>query len=188
VGVVVLVRHGETAWSASGQHTSVTDIDLTGRGAEQAAELGARLTGYRFGVVLSSPRLRARRTAELAGLTVSAIDEDLTEWDYGRYEGLTTAAIRTDRPDWSLWTDGAPEGESPAQVQARVDHLLARVRPLVADSDVALVAHGHILRVIGARWIGLPASGGGSLALDTASLSVLDHEHGTPVLGHWNLT
>jgi probable phosphoglycerate mutase len=188
VGVVVLVRHGETTWSASGQHTSITDLELTPRGEQQAADLRARLAGYRFGVVLSSPRTRARRTAELAGLTISAIDEDLAEWAYGRYEGLTSAQITAERPDWSLWTDGGPDGETPARVQARVDHLLARVRPLTADSDVALVAHGHILRVVGARWIGLPAAGGGLLGLDTASISVLGFERTQPVLAHWNLT
>jgi probable phosphoglycerate mutase len=188
VGVVVLVRHGETTWSASGQHTSTTELELTARGEQQAVDLRPRLAGYRFGLVLSSPRTRARRTAELAGLTVSAIDEDLAEWAYGRYEGLTSAQILAERPDWSLWTDGAPDGEAPAQVQARVEHLLARVRPLTEDGDVALVAHGHILRVVGARWVGLPTGAGALLGLDTASISVLGFERDQPVLAHWNLT
>ncbi len=188
MGDVVLIRHGETEWSAAGRHTSITDLDLTPRGEQQAAALADRLAGYRFGTVLTSPRLRARRTAELAGLPVTAVDDDLAEWAYGSYEGITTAQIAQQAPDWSLWTDGGPGGESPDQVGERVDRLLVRVRKLLDDpgGDVGLVAHGHILRVVGARWVGLPVSAGALLALDTASISVLSAEHEQAVLGHWN--
>src|SRR5262245_7150032 len=124
MGVVVLIRHGETTWSATGQHTSITDLDLTPRGEQQAVELGGRLRGERFAAVLCSPRRRAQRTAELARLPVTAVDDDLAEWDYGGYEGITTEQIRAQRPDWSLWTDGGPGGESPEQVAVRVDRLL----------------------------------------------------------------
>jgi broad specificity phosphatase PhoE len=187
MGDVVLVRHGETEWSANGRHTSTTDLELTPTGEEQAREIGTRLSGRTFAAVLSSPRRRARRTAEVAGLAVTAVDDDLAEWDYGSYEGLTTAQILTDRPDWSLWTDGGPGGESPDQITVRVDRLLARVRPLLSTGDVALVGHGHCLRVVAARWVGLPANGGALLKLDTATLSELGWEHGRPVVLHWNL-
>jgi probable phosphoglycerate mutase len=186
VGEVLLVRHGETEWSRDHRHTSVTDLALTHEGERQAKALAPVLARHRFAGVFSSPRQRARRTAELAGLTVTAIDDDLAEWNYGEYEGRTTAQIRRSRPDWSLWTDGAPGGESPAQISARIDRLLDRVRPLVAAGDVALVGHGHALRVVGARWIGLPPSAGGLLHLDTATLSTLGHEHGREAIMHWN--
>jgi broad specificity phosphatase PhoE len=186
VGETVLIRHGETEWSATGRHTSYTDIDLTPDGERQARELGARLAGRAFVTVLSSPRKRALRTAELAGLPVSDVDDDLVEWGYGEYEGLTTKQIRANRPDWTLWIDGCPGGESPEQVGARLDRVLARVRPLLATGDVGLVGHGHCLRVAGARWIGLPPSGGGLLRLDTATLSVLGFEHGRQVIRQWN--
>lgn len=183
---IVLVRHGQTEWSATGRHTSYTDIDLTPDGERQARNIGARLEGRDFAAVLCSPRRRAVRTAELAGLRVDAIADELAEWDYGRYEGITTVEIRKDRPDWDLWTDGCPDGESPEQIGARVDRLLERVQPLLADGDVALVAHGHSLRVVGARWIGEPAAAGGRLRLDTATLSVLGHEHERQVILEWN--
>jgi broad specificity phosphatase PhoE len=183
---IVLVRHGQTEWSAAGRHTSRTDVALTPAGEAQARTVGARLAGRRFAAIWCSPRQRAGRTAELAGLAVTAIDDDLAEWDYGDFEGITTAQIRADRPDWSLWTDGAPGGESPEQVAVRVDRLLARVRPLLAGGDVALVSHGHLLRVLGARWVGLPAGAGGVLALDTATLSELGFEHDSPVIQRWN--
>jgi broad specificity phosphatase PhoE len=194
VGEIVLVRHGETEWSAAGRHTSRTDLDLTPHGERQARELGERLRGRAFVAVLSSPRRRALRTAELAGLPVTEVDDDLAEWEYGEYEGLTTKQIRASRPGWSLWTDGSPGGESPEQVGARLDRALARVRPLLDDADgadggggdVAVVAHGHCLRVAGARWIGLPAGGGGLLRLDTATVSVLGFEHGRQVIRQWN--
>jgi broad specificity phosphatase PhoE len=186
VGTIILIRHGETEWSRAHRHTSYTDLALTAEGERQARALTGALAGHRFAAVLSSPRRRALRTAELAGLSVTDVDDRLAEWDYGDYEGITTAEIHESRPDWSLWTDGAPGGESPERVGARLDGVLDRVRPLLGDGDVALVAHGHALRVLGARWIGLPPAGGGLLRLDTATLSRLGHEHGRPVLDRWN--
>jgi probable phosphoglycerate mutase len=183
---IVLVRHGETEWSAAGRHTSFTDLDLTANGERQAREVGKRLAGRDFAAVLASPRRRALHTAELAGLTVSEITEDLAEWSYGEYEGITTAVIHETAPGWSLWTDGAPAGESPEQVAARIDRVLDRARGLLDRGDVALVAHGHSLRVTGARWIGLPAAGGGRLKLGTATISTLGFEHGTQVIDTWN--
>lgn len=183
---VVLIRHGETEWSANHRHTSYTDVDLTATGVRQAAALGGRLAGRTFAAVLSSPRRRALRTAEIAGLNVTDVDEDLAEWNYGEYEGITTKEIRQRRPDWDLWTQGCPGGESPADVQRRIDRLWSKVVPLLDRGDVALVAHGHSLRVAGARWIDLPASGGGRLRLDTATLCGLGYEHGRPVILHWN--
>ncbi|HET6212713.1 MAG TPA: histidine phosphatase family protein [Micromonosporaceae bacterium] len=181
---IVLIRHGETEWSAAGRHTSYTDVDLTGNGERQAAALRTPLEGWAFAAVLASPRRRALRTAELAGLAVTTVDNDLAEWDYGEYEGVTTAEIRQTRPDWSLWTDGCPGGESPADVGARLDRVLDRVRGY--RGDVALVGHGHALRVAGARWIGLPVAAGGRLRLDTATLSRLGYEHAMPALLSWN--
>ncbi|MEV0155750.1 histidine phosphatase family protein [Micromonospora sp. NPDC050686] len=183
---IVLVRHGETTWSAGHRHTSYTDLPLTPDGERQARALGLVLTGRRFARVLSSPRQRARHTAQLAGLTVDDVDDDLAEWHYGEYEGRTTADIHQDRPRWNLWTDGCPGGESPEQVGARVDRLLARITPLLAQGSVALVGHGHSLRVVGARWIDLPPAGGGRLRLDTATISVLGYEHGRAVIMRWN--
>ncbi|MCZ7429445.1 histidine phosphatase family protein [Micromonospora sp. WMMA1949] len=184
---ILLIRHGETSWSAAHRHTSYTDLDLTPDGERQARALAPLLTGRRFARVLSSPRQRATRTAALAGLTVDAIEPDLAEWHYGEYEGRTSADIQTERPGWSIWADGGPGGESPEQVGARLDGVLERVAPLLDDGDVALVGHGHSLRVLGARWIGLPPSAGGLLRLDTATLSVLGHEHGRRVIRRWNL-
>jgi broad specificity phosphatase PhoE len=187
VGDLVLVRHGQTEWSASGQHTSYTDIDLTADGERQARALADALRGRRIAAVLCSPRKRAIRTADLAGLTVSEVDDDLAEWNYGRYEGLTTDQIQVDSPQWNLWVDGAPGGESPDQIQQRIDRVLARVQPLLARGDVVLAGHGHALRVVGARWIELPASAGGKLRLDTATVSVLGYEHGRRVVLLWNM-
>ncbi|HEY3009109.1 MAG TPA: histidine phosphatase family protein [Micromonosporaceae bacterium] len=186
MGDLVVIRHCQTEWSASGRHTSYTDLELTDDGERQARELGTRLAGRTFAAVLSSPRKRALRTAELAGLTVSDVDDDVVEWDYGDYEGLTTKQIRARRPDWSLWTDGCPGGESPEQVGARLDRVLERARALLAGGDVALVAHGHCLRVAGARWIGLRPAGGGLFRLDTGTLSELGEEHGRQVILQWN--
>ncbi|TDC39033.1 histidine phosphatase family protein [Micromonospora sp. KC213] len=183
---IVLVRHGETTWSASRRHTSYTDLELTPDGERQARALGGVLVGRRFARVLTSPRRRALRTAQLAGLMIDRTDEDLVEWNYGEYEGSTTADIHSDHPEWNLWTDGCPGGESPEQVGQRVDRLLARVTPLLGRGDIVLVGHAHCLRVVGARWIGLPPSGGGKLRLDTATVSVLGHEHGRPVILRWN--
>ena len=184
---IVLIRHGQTEWSANGRHTSYTDLDLTPAGERQAREAGARLGGRSFAAVISSPRKRALRTAELAGLKVAETTEDLAEWNYGEYEGVTTADIRKTRPGWSLWTDGCPGGESPEQVGARLDRVLARAKALLDQGDVALVGHGHSLRVCGARWVGLPAEDGGRLKLDTATVSTLGFEHETDqVIDTWN--
>jgi probable phosphoglycerate mutase len=182
---IVLVRHGQTEWSASGKHTSTSDIPLTDTGREAARRVGERLKGRDFALVLASPRQRASETARLAGFE-PAIDPDLAEFDYGDYEGLTTPEIRERRPKWFLWTDGAPGGETADEVGARVDRVLARA--LQAGGDVALFAHGHVLRVVAARWLELPAARGGSLALDTASLSELGFERETRVLWLWNDT
>ena len=187
MGEIVLVRHGQTEWSANGRHTSYTDLDLTVIGEQQARDVGQRLGDRKFVAVISSPRRRALRTAELAGLSVTATTEDLAEWNYGEYEGITTAEIRQVRPDWSLWTDGCPGGESPAQVGARLDRVLAQARSFLAEGDVALVGHGHALRVAGARWAGLAPKDGSILKLDTATLSVLGFEHDVDqVIDTWN--
>ena len=181
---IVLVRHGQTEWSASGRHTSTTDLPLSDQGRHAAEALRQRLGDRDFALVLSSPRLRARETCALAGLTCE-IDDDLAEFDYGEYEGLTTKEIRAERPGWSLWTDGAPGGEVAAQVGERVDRVIARA--LEAGGDVALFAHGHVLRVLAARWLELPSERGASFALDTASVSELGFERETRVLWHWNV-
>jgi probable phosphoglycerate mutase len=181
--MIVLARHGETEWSASGQHTSRTDIPLTDRGREAAKRLRVRLEGREFALVLASPRQRARETAELAGFTPE-IEPDLAEIDYGAYEGRTTKEIRAERPGWTLWIDGSPGGETLAQAGTRADRVLKRA--LAADGDVAIFAHGHILRILAARWIGLPPDHGASFALDTASLSELGFERENRVLLHWN--
>jgi broad specificity phosphatase PhoE len=186
VGVIVLVRHGQTEWSAAGRHTSYTDLSLTPDGEQQARTLGKALAGRSFTAIVSSPRRRARDTAALAGLAVTVVDDALAEWHYGGYEGLTTRQIRARRPDWDLWRDGCPDGESPQLIGARVDGLLERVRPLLERGDVALIGHGHCLRVVGARWTGLPVAAGGVLALDTATLSTLGYEHERPVIRSWN--
>jgi broad specificity phosphatase PhoE len=195
MGEIVLIRHGETEWSRSRRHTSYTDLDLLDDGVEQAKTVAAAIAGRRFVAVVTSPRKRALRTADLAGLAPTEVTEDLAEWNYGEYEGITTAEIHQHSPQWNLWTDGAPGGETPDQIGARVDALLARVAPLLDGSDggdggdgsdVAFVAHGHSLRVVGARWIGLPAAGGGLLRLDTATISVLSFEHGRRVIRRWN--
>jgi broad specificity phosphatase PhoE len=184
---IVLIRHGQTEWSANGRHTSYTDLPLTLEGERQARSAGERIAGREFVAVLSSPRERALRTAGLAGLTVTETTEDLAEWNYGEYEGITTPQIRAGRPGWSLWTDGCPGGESPEQVGERLDRVLDRVRELLTGGDVALIGHGHCLRVAGARWIGLPPAAGGLFKLDTATYSALGWEHGDdPVLASWN--
>jgi broad specificity phosphatase PhoE len=184
---IVLIRHGQTEWSANGRHTSYTDLELTGEGERQARAVADRLAGRTFAAVLSSPRKRAQRTAELAGLTVTEVTDDLAEWNYGDYEGVTTKDIQVGRPGWSLWTDGCPGGESPEEVGARLDRVLAKAWEHLAHGDVALVAHGHCLRVAGARWVNLPPSAGGLLKLDTGTLSSLGYEHVTdPVITRWN--
>lgn len=193
MGDLLLVRHGETEWSVSGQHTSFTDIPLTQRGEEQAKSLAPLLAGRTFALTLTSPLHRAVRTAELAGvLAVPA--PGLHEWDYGGYEGITSAEIHRTRPEWSLWTDGVPPGppghpgESPDEVAARADRVLARVAPALTEGDVLLVAHGHFLRVLTARRLGLTATDGRLFQLGTATVSRLSTEHGRPVIAEWNAT
>ncbi|TDD79681.1 histidine phosphatase family protein [Actinomadura darangshiensis] len=192
MGELILVRHGETAWSRARRHTGRTDLPLTGRGEEQARGLRGALDGRRIGRTLASPAERARRTAELAGLRVDETDPDLWEWDYGGYEGVTTDAIREERPGWFLWDDGVipgdadHPGETVEHVGERTDAVLARVRPVLADGDVVLVAHGHLLRVLTARWLGLAAAQGRLFALGTGTLSALGTEHGRPVITVWN--
>lgn len=187
--VVYLARHGETAWSRTGQHTGRTDLPLTEAGERNARALGARLAGHRFAQVLTSPLVRAARSCELAGFgAVAQRDPDLVEWDYGDYEGRRTADIVAGRPGWELFRDGCPHGETVAAVGARADRVIARVR--AAPGDTLLFSSAHLLRVLAARWLGLPATGGALLFLTTASLSVLGYEHGPgqPVLRLWNDT
>jgi len=182
---VYLVRHGETSWSVSGQHTGVTDLPLTPHGEEMARRLADVLPHEAISHVLTSPLQRARRTCELAGLGAEAeIDPDLMEWNYGDYEGLTPQQIHAATPDWLLFADGCPAGESPDQIAARVDRVIGRVRAL--DGHVALFAHGHIFRVLAARWLGLPAAAGCHFALDTATLSILGFYRGIPAVQQWN--
>jgi probable phosphoglycerate mutase len=192
VGDLLLVRHGETEWSRSGQHTSHTDLHLTPQGEEQAKSLAPLLSGRTFALTLTSPLARAVRTAELAGLNGAVRESDLHEWDYGGYEGITTAEIHRTRPDWDLWTDGVPPGpdahpgESPEQVGERADRVLSRVAEALGDGDVILVAHGHFLRVLTARRLGLPPADGRLFRLETGTLNRLSTEHGTPVIAEWN--
>jgi probable phosphoglycerate mutase len=195
MGELILLRHGQTEWSVSGRHTGRTDIPLTTRGAAIAAELAPQIARHRIVAAFTSPAKRAVRTAELAGLAGAKPDADLWEWDYGGYEGRTTADIRKERPGWYLWRDGVipgdagHPGETIAQVSARADAVLARVRPLLAepDGDVALVAHGHILRVLTARWLDLEPADGRLFMLDTGTISTLGTEHDEPVIATWNV-
>jgi broad specificity phosphatase PhoE len=191
MGEIVVVRHGETEWSRSGQHTGVTDLPLLPDGEEQARALGKALSGRRFVEVWVSPRQRARRTAELAGLPPTAVVEDLVEVDYGGYEGRTTVEIREELGHpWTLWKDGTvpgdTEGETLQQVAKRVDRVLDVVRPLLADGDVALVAHGHVLRILTARWLGLAPAAGALFPLETGRYGLLGHEHDWAALSGWN--
>jgi probable phosphoglycerate mutase len=182
---VVLVRHGETDWSRAGRHTGRTDVPLNEQGRIRAGALAAKLGGRQFALVLTSPLSRASETCRLAGLGEQAlVDDDLMEWDYGAYEGRTTAEIRSERPGWSLWSDGVPGGETVAEVGARADRLISRLED--TGGDVAVFAHGHVLRVLGARWVGLPPNDGRLLALDPAAVSVLGHEHDWRVIRGWN--
>ena len=183
---VVLVRHGETEWSRTGRHTGRTDVPLASPGRAQGAQLARELAGASFWLVLTSPLRRAADTCRLAGLGEQAEQvDDLMEWDYGEYEGKTTAEIRSEHPEWSLWRDGAPGGEGSSDVAARVDRVISRVRR--KGGRVALFAHGHVLRVLAARWLGLPASNGSQFKLDTATLSVLSYEREVPVIEIWNV-
>ena len=193
MGELTLIRHGETEWSKSGQHTGRTDIPLTAAGEARAAALAPALAGRKFAAVFSSPAQRAVRTADLAGLTHVELEPDLQEWDYGGYEGMTTAQIRETRPNWYLWRDGIVPGdaehpgETVQQVGKRADAVLARARPLLDQGDVALVAHGHMLRILTARWLRLDAADGRLFRLDTGTLGSLGDEHGEPVISTWNL-
>ena len=190
-GLLYLLRHGETEWSRSGQHTSRTDIPLTANGERRAADAGTMLAGLRedrpLALVLSSPRQRALRTAELAGLTVTEVTEDVAEWDYGAYEGLSTPKIRETVPGWTVWTHESPDGETAEQVGARAARVVARVRATLPDGDVILVGHGHFSRVLVATWLGLPPTSGVHFALDAAAISVLGDERGTPQVKRLNV-
>jgi probable phosphoglycerate mutase len=193
MGELIVLRHGETEWSASGRHTGRTDIPITARGEVAAVALAPALAWRQIVATFSSPAQRALLTAELAGLEDIKIDPDLWEWDYGGYEGLTTPEIQVERPGWYLWRDGVipgdaeHPGETVEQVGARADAVLSRVRPLLANGDVALVAHGHVLRVLTARWLQLDPDGGRLFRLDTGTYSTLGTEHGYPLIASWNL-
>jgi probable phosphoglycerate mutase len=187
--VVYLARHGETEWSLTGQHTGLTDLPLTLRGEENARALRERLAGLNFTKVLTSPLQRAMRTCELAGFgNVAEVDRNLVEWDYGQYEGLTSAEIHAKRPDWQLFRDGCPGGESPEQVAARADSIVGRVRAL--GTNVLLFSSGHFLRVLAARWLALGVLAGGYFMLSTASVSTLGYENDFfhPAIQLWNDT
>jgi len=187
--IIYLVRHGETAWSLSGQHTGLTDLPLTQRGERNARLLGRRLSGLAFAKVLTSPLQRAVRTCELAGFgPIAEVDRDLLEWNYGDYEGRRTVEIHAERPEWQLFRDGCPGGESPSQVGARADRVVSRVRAI--QGDVLLFSSGHFLRVLAARWLGLEPAAGRLLLLSTASVSALSYEHNLfePVIQLWNDT
>lgn len=182
---IVLVRHGETEWSATGRHTSRTDLPLTEAGRERARALAARFSGRSFALVLCSPLLRARETCELAGFGgVAELVDDLHEWDYGEYEGLTTPQIREVRPDWNLWREGCPGGERPEQVGDRADRVLGRLRE--AEGDALAFAHGHILRVVTARWLRMDVAEGARFALLAGGVGVLGFERETEVVTGWN--
>jgi broad specificity phosphatase PhoE len=184
-GAVVLVRHGETEWSRTGKHTGRTDVELSDRGREQAKALGEALRGRRFALVLTSPLARALETCRIAGFgDVAQARDELMEWDYGEYEGRTTPEIREGQPGWTLWSDGVPGGETAAEVAARADRVIAELRP--ADGDAAVFAHGHVLRVLAARWLGLEPEAGRLFALDTATISTLGYERETAVVRSWN--
>lgn len=182
---LLLVRHGETEWSLSGQHTGRTDIPLTPNGRRAARHLAPLLERRTFTLVLTSPLQRARETCQLAGLAAQAeTDADLLEWDYGSFEGLTPRQIRAEWPTWMIFRDGCPGGETPEQVGDRVDRVIARAR--LGKGNVALFAHGHVLRVFAARWLGLPPIAGSHFMLSTATVSVLSTYHGAPAIRHWN--
>jgi broad specificity phosphatase PhoE len=193
MGELILLRHGETEWSRDGRHTGRTDIPLTPAGEVSAAALAPALATRPVAAVFTSPAQRAARTAELAGLSGAKQDPDLQEWDYGGYEGLTTEEIRSRRPGWYLWRDGvipgdaAHPGETVQQVGARADAVLRRVRPLLEEGDVVLVSHGHMLRVLTARWLRLEPADGRLFRLDTGTLCTLGTEHGQPVITSWNV-
>ena len=179
-----LVRHGETEWSRSGRHTSVTDLPLTADGEQVAASLKQRLAAENFDLVLTSPRQRARRTAELAGYPDAEVDDDLVEWNYGDYEGITTAEIRKTVPGWTVWDDPVPHGETPAEITARLDRVVARIAAV--PGDVLVFGHSHALRGLTARWLELDVTEGRHFVLNTATLSTLGWERGSPAILQWN--
>jgi broad specificity phosphatase PhoE len=179
-----LVRHGETEWSRDGRHTSTTDLPLTEAGVETARELAGRLGGEDFDLVLTSPRQRARRTAELAGFAEAEVADDLVEWDYGDYEGITTKEIRRTVPGWTVWSHPVPNGETPADVTARLDRVIARVHGVAGD--VLVFGHSHALRALAARWLELDVTEGRHFVLGTATVSVLGWERGSPAVHRWN--
>ena len=181
---VFLVRHGETEWSRSGRHTSVTDLPLTPEGERVAAGLKERLAGESFDLVLTSPRQRARRTAELAGYPDAEVDDDLVEWNYGDYEGITTAEIRKTVPGWTVWDDPVPHGETPAELTTRLDRVAGRIAAV--PGDVLVFGHSHALRGLTARWLELDVTEGRHFVLNTATLSTLGWERGSPAILHWN--
>jgi broad specificity phosphatase PhoE len=184
---IVLARHAETAWSVTGQHTGRTDIALTDAGRDAAVVLGKRLAGYHFDRVISSPLERARATAHLAGYNDPEIDEDLLEWDYGDYEGVTTVSIRADRPGWDLWADGAPNGESPDEVAARADAAVAHAVGICESGcDAIVFGHGHMLTALAVRWIGLPIAHGRNFRISTGSIGILRWKRENRVLDLWN--
>lgn len=181
-----LIRHGETEWSLSGAHTGRTDIPLTAEGERQAGEIGQYLAGRPFAMVLTSPLRRARETCRLAGYGgVARVEPDLSEWDYGAYEGRTSAQIQENAPGWTIWTSPVPQGETIQQVAARARRVIERAS--TAGGDVALFAHGHLLRILTACWLGLPPDDGRLFALGTASIGVLGYERGTRVIARWNV-
>ncbi len=183
-GELWVIRHGETEWSRDGLHTSHTELDLTPQGEDVARRLAQRLEGVEFDLVLTSPRARARHTAELAGFTEVEVDDDLTEWDYGDYEGLTTAKIRETVPGWTVWSDSSPGGETAEQVSRRMDRVVARVRD--HGGRVLVFSHGHASRALAARWLDLPVQEGRLFSLDTATISVLAYERESPAVARWN--
>jgi broad specificity phosphatase PhoE len=183
-GSLWLVRHGETEWSRDGRHTSLTDIPLTEAGVAAARAVRGRLEGHPFVLVLTSPRLRARQTADLAGFPDAVVDDDLVEWFYGTYEGITTEEIRKSDPGWSIWSHPSPGGESASHVGERVDRVIARARAV--EGDALLFGHGHALRALTARWLGQPVADGRLYRLDTGTISVLGYEHDAPVIARWN--
>ncbi|GAA1234038.1 acid phosphatase [Prauserella halophila] len=188
---ILLLRHGQTEWSAVGKHTSHTDVPLTGIGERQAHAAGRTYAVLHGGgapaLVLCSPRTRARETARLAGIDVDETSDELCEWDYGEYEGITSEQIRRTVPDWTLWTDGAPSGETPSRVAARGDRVLERATAALTDGDVVLIGHGHFSRVLIARWLGLDVAIGEGFRVDPASISALGYDRGAPQIRHLNV-
>lgn len=183
---IYVVRHGETEWSVAGKHTGRTDVPLTSTGRDQALDLGRRIAGHPFALVLTSPLARAAETARLAGCPAAIPDDDLVEWDYGDFEGRTTADIRAQDPDWTIWTGPWPNGETASDVAARADRVIARCLDPSVTGDALLFAHGHVLRVLTARWLGMAPDGGAHFALGTATIGILGWERENRVIETWN--